>query len=157
MSLTLPIEEFVKFHVQAKIGPGNGAIAFNVSPSKEGALFPAVPSGMSVHFKTVVEKGVNVLSISTSFDGEERRLGVEEHDTVHHKPSSDCALRHPLQLLTLIRAHMISQGPPRRRISLKISLLCVTISVISSQACTVHPYPTISKHAKRELVPRRIP
>ncbi|KAJ7631425.1 hypothetical protein DFH06DRAFT_1480053 [Mycena polygramma] len=104
MSLTLPIEEFVKFHVQAKICPGNGAIAFNVSPSKEGALFPTIPSGLSVHFKTVVEKGVNVLSISTSFDGEERR--VEEHDTVHrNNPSSNWPTSTP---------HFIENQPPMR-------------------------------------------
>ncbi|KAJ7656418.1 hypothetical protein DFH06DRAFT_1298260 [Mycena polygramma] len=104
MSLTLPIEEFVKFHVQAKICPGNGAIAFNVSPSKEGALFPTIPSGLSVHFKTVVENGVNVLSISTSFDGEERR--VEEHDTVHrNNPSSNWPTSTP---------HFIENQPPMR-------------------------------------------
>ncbi|KAJ7665042.1 hypothetical protein DFH06DRAFT_1127419 [Mycena polygramma] len=84
MSLTLRIEEFVKFHVQARIHPGDSAIAFNVSPSKGGALFPSVPSGLLVHFKTVVEKGVNVLSISTSYDRDEKR----EEDS-----SSDAGLR----------------------------------------------------------------
>ncbi|KAJ7665038.1 hypothetical protein DFH06DRAFT_1470457 [Mycena polygramma] len=97
MSLTLPIEEFVKFHVQARIHPGDGAIAFNVSPSKGGTLFPTVLSGLSVHFKTVVEKGVNVLSISTSFDGEE--------DAVHHNnPSSS---RTPT-----LTPHFIGNQPP---------------------------------------------
>ncbi|KAJ6489655.1 hypothetical protein C8R47DRAFT_1125056 [Mycena vitilis] len=90
MSLTLPMEEFVKFHVQARIHSEDGAIAFNVSPSKGGTLFPPVLSGFLVHFKTVVEKGVNVLSISTSFDGEERD---SSHSAVHH--TSPCSSRTP--------------------------------------------------------------
>ncbi|KAJ6489658.1 hypothetical protein C8R47DRAFT_1274149 [Mycena vitilis] len=115
MSLTLRIEEFVKFHVQARIHPEGGAIAFNVSPSKGGALFPSVPSGLLVHFKTVVEKGVNVLSISTSYDGDEELGENASLDAVLRDNSGsnwETSTPHFSENQALIDANFIGMVPP---------------------------------------------